>query len=137
MSRNRHSRTPSERHFTSAPSAMARFGSKQVDPVNVAVRLAFVLGPARMDAGVAAVERAVVPCEAMRIGIGFRKLDRLERPARFSVVLDQSRALIGSRHHPDRAVVPGRAVRARPGVGVEGFGLAWYVVVGEVATQAM
>src|SRR5207249_7892567 len=74
MSRNRHSRTPSERHFTSAPRAMARFVSKQVDPVNVAVRLAFVLGPARMDAGVAAVERAVVPCEAMRIGIGFRKL---------------------------------------------------------------
>src|SRR5437867_2944939 len=74
---------------------------EEIDPENMPVGGTFVFRPAGMDAGVAAVQRAVVPRQTVRIRIRFCESHRLEWPASLHVVLDEPRALIVSGHHPD------------------------------------
>src|SRR5262245_10058879 len=108
------------------PSAAPRWGPRmaagaavldEINPEDVAVRRALVFLPAGMDARVTAVERAVVPCEPVRIGIGRRELRRFEELSGLRVVLVQPGALLAAGNQPDRAVVKGGGMRARHAVG--------------------
>ena len=76
-----------------------------------------------MNAGIAAVERAVVPREAVRIRIGRRELHRLEQAAALRVVFVQPGALLAAGDEPDRAVVKRRGVCARHAVRNQEFRL--------------
>src|SRR5439155_22446573 len=113
-----------------------RYGrSEQVDAEDVAVRRALVLGPARVDAGVAPVGRAVVPRDAVRIRIGLGELHDLERLPGRDVVFDETRAFLVAGHHQDRVLHVRDAVRARHAVGDQEFRLPRLRVDAQNAAQ--
>ena len=69
--------------------------SEKIDPEDVPVRRALVFRPARMNPGVATVERAVVPDQAVRVGIVFRELHGLDGSAGLDFVPDEAGAFVG------------------------------------------
>src|SRR5215469_3160483 len=86
--------------------------SDQLDSKDPARRRAVVHNPVRMDAGVAANQRAVVHGEPMRVTGIWREIHCLEHAPRCGVILDERRPVVGmifaivTDDLPDAAVVP-------------------------------